>query len=112
MFLRQFQYLITLSEEKNFGRAATRCNVSQPSLSSAIKQLEMELGIPIVLRHQRFGGFTEEGARVLEWGKRILADRDALLEELALMHSNLEGRIRIGAMPMSSPVLPVIDRLF
>lgn len=112
MFLRQFQYLITLSEEKNFGRAATRCNVSQPSLSSAIKQLEQELGIPIVLRHQRFGGFTEEGARVLEWGKRILADRDALLEELALMHRNLEGRIRIGAMPMSSPVLPVIDRLF
>jgi DNA-binding transcriptional LysR family regulator len=65
-----------------------------------------------VLRHQRFGGFTEEGRRVLEWGKRILADRDAMLEELALMHRNLEGRIRIGAMPMSSPVLPVIDRLF
>jgi DNA-binding transcriptional LysR family regulator len=74
--------------------------------------LEQELGIPIVLRHQRFGGFTEEGRRVLEWGKRILADRDAMLEELALMHRNLEGRIRIGAMPMASPVLPVIDRLF
>jgi DNA-binding transcriptional LysR family regulator len=112
MFLRQFQYLVTLDEEKNFGRAAQRCNVSQPSLSSAIKQLEQELGVPIVLRHQRFGGFTEEGRRVLEWGKRILADRDAMLEELALMHRNLEGRIRIGAMPMSSPVLPVIDRLF
>lgn len=112
MFLRQFQYLATLAEEKNFGRAAQRCNVSQPSLSSAVKQLEQELGVPIVLRHQRFGGFTEEGMRVLEWGKRILADRDALMEELALMHRNLEGHIRIGAMPMSSPVLPVIDRLF
>lgn len=112
MFLRQFQYLATLAEEKNFGRAAARCNVSQPSLSSAVKQLEQELGIPIVLRHQRFSGMTEEGKRVLEWGKRILADRDAMLMELALMHRNLEGRIRIGAMPMSSPVLPMIDRLF
>lgn len=112
MFLRQFQYLATLAEEKNFGRAAARCNVSQPSLSSAVKQLEQELGIPIVLRHQRFSGLTEEGKRVLEWGKRILADRDAMLMELALMHRNLEGRIRIGAMPMSSPVLPMIDRLF
>lgn len=112
MFLRQFQYLVTLAEEKNFGRAAQRCNVSQPSLSSAVKQLEQELGIPIVLRHQRFSGLTEEGKRVLEWAKRILADRDALLMELALIHRNLEGRIRIGAMPMSSPVLPMIDRLF
>ena len=112
MFLRQFQYLATLAEEKNFGRAAQRCNVSQPSLSSAIKQLEQQLGIPIVVRNQRFSGLTEEGKRVLEWGKRILADRDALMMELALMHRNLEGRIRIGAMPMSSPVLPMIDRLF
>lgn len=112
MFLRQFQYLVTLAEEKNFGRAAQRCNVSQPSLSSAIKQLEQQLGIPIVIRNQRFSGLTEEGKRVLEWGKRILADRDALMMELALMHRNLEGRIRIGAMPMSSPVLPMIDRLF
>jgi DNA-binding transcriptional LysR family regulator len=112
MFLRQFQYLVTLAEEKNFGRAAQHCNVSQPSLSSAIKQLEQELGIPIVLRHQRYNGLTEEGKRVLEWGKRILADREAMLMELALMHRNLEGRIRIGAMPMSSPVLPMIDRLF
>ena len=112
MFLRQFQYLVTLAEEKNFGRAAQHCNVSQPSLSSAIKQLEQELGIPIVLRHQRYSGLTEEGKRVLEWGKRILADREAMLMELALMHRNLEGRIRIGAMPMSSPVLPMIDRLF
>lgn len=112
MFLRQFHYLVMLEKEKHFGRAAGRCNVSQPSLSSAIKQLEEELGIPIVLRHQRFRGFTDEGARVLEWAKRILADRDAMLEELALMHRNLHGHLRVGAMPMSSPVLPVINKLF
>ena len=40
MFLRQFQYLIALEQEGHFGRAATRCNVSQPTLSSAIKHLE------------------------------------------------------------------------
>ena len=112
MFLRQFHYLVMLEKEKHFGRAAGRCNVSQPSLSSAIKQLEEELGIPIVLRHQRFRGFTDEGARVLEWAKRILADRDAMLEELSLMHRNLHGHLRVGAMPMSSPVLPVINQLF
>jgi DNA-binding transcriptional LysR family regulator len=112
MFLRQFHYLVSLEQEEHFGRAARRCNVSQPSLSSAIKQLEEELEIPIVLRHQRFQGFTDEGRRVLEWAKRILADRDAMIEELAIMHRNLHGNLRIAAMPMSSPVVPVINHLF
>lgn len=112
MFIRQFNYLVALEQEGHFGRAAQRCNVSQPSLSSAIKHLEEELGIPIILRHQKFQGFTEEGRRVVEWAKRILADRDAMLEELAVMHRDLHGNLRIGAMPMSSPILPIINRLF
>ena len=112
MFLRQFQYLVALEQESHFGRAAERCNVSQPSLSSAIKHLEEELGIPIILRHQKFQGFTEEGKRIVEWSKRLLADREAMIEELAIMRENLTGRLRIGAMPMSSPVLPLINNLF
>ncbi|MDC1424892.1 LysR family transcriptional regulator [Oceanospirillaceae bacterium] len=53
MFLRQFQYLVALEQEKHFGRAAEKCHVSQPSLSSAIKSLEKELGIPLILRQQK-----------------------------------------------------------
>ncbi len=112
MFLRQFHYLVALEKEGHFGRAATRCNVSQPSLSSGIKNLEEELGIPIILRHQKFQGFTEEGQRVVEWSKRLLADREAMLEELAIMRRNLHGRLRVGTMPMGSPVLPQIHTLF
>ena len=52
MFLRQFQYLVALEQEKHFGRAAEKCHVSQPSLSSAIKSLEKELGIPLILRNK------------------------------------------------------------
>ncbi|MFT5657089.1 MAG: DNA-binding transcriptional LysR family regulator [Gammaproteobacteria bacterium] len=112
MFLRQFQYLIALEQEGHFGRAADRCYVSQPSLSSAIKKLEEELGIPIILRDQKFRGFTLEGERVVEWAKRLLADRAAMLEDLAIMQKSLHGRLRIGAMPTSSPMLPIVARQF
>jgi DNA-binding transcriptional LysR family regulator len=112
MFLRQLEYLVTLAQEQHFSRAARHCNVSQPSLSNAIKQLETEFGTPIVLRHQRFQGFTAEGSRVVEWSKRILADRDAMLQELSMLKKTLSGRLRLGAMPTSSPVLPQINRHF
>jgi DNA-binding transcriptional LysR family regulator len=112
MFLRQFQYLIALEREGHFGRAAERCYVSQPSLSSAIKKLEEELGVPIILRDQKFQGFPNEGKRVVEWARRLLADRAAMFEELAIMQKILHGNLRVGAMPTSSPMLPIVARLF
>ncbi|MBT3926032.1 MAG: LysR family transcriptional regulator [Rhodospirillaceae bacterium] len=108
MILKQFSYLIALAQERHFGRAAKRCNVAQPTLSTAIRRLEDELGVPIVMRGQRFIGFTAEGQRVLEWAERILADQDAMVQELSEMRDSLHGRLRIGVVPTA---LPVVSRL-
>lgn len=112
MYIRQFQYLVALEQERHFGRAAEKCHVSQPSLSSSLKALEEELGVPIILRQQKFQGFTEEGKRVITWAKRLLADRNAMLDELAIMRKNLNGQLRIGAIPMTSPLFPTVSQLF
>jgi DNA-binding transcriptional LysR family regulator len=111
MFFRQLQYLVALAQEEHFGRAAERCNVSQPSLSSAIKQFELTLGVPIVKRGRRFLGLTDEGHRVIEWAERVISQRDAMLVELSGMRDNFEGRLRLGAMPNSSPILPIFSHL-
>lgn len=110
MFLRQFKYLVAVVEEEHFGRAAARCHVTQPSLSSGIKQLELELGVPIFLRGrgQRFHGLTKEGEHVAKWARLIISHCDAMRDEIKAMQKNLHGSLRMGAMPSMSPVLPVL----
>ena len=54
MISKKYRYLIALAREKHFGRAAARCNVSPSTLSAAIRDLEVELGVPIVERGHQF----------------------------------------------------------
>jgi DNA-binding transcriptional LysR family regulator len=110
MYLRQFQYLIGVIEEGHFGRAAARCNATQPSLSTGIKKLELELGVPIFLRGRghRLNGLTAEGHLIVKWARLITSHCDAMRDELDAMRGDLHGDLRIGAMPSVSPVLPFI----
>jgi len=110
MFLRQFKYLLAVAEKEHFGRAAQSCHVTQPSLSSGIKQLEYELGVPIFLRGrgQRYCGLTPEGHRIARWARSIISHCNAMRDEIDLMHNNLKGNIRLGAMPSMSPVMPLL----
>jgi len=106
MFIRQFNYLVALERERHFGRAAKACNVSQPALSAAIRNMEQELGLAIVLRRGRsFDGFTAEGERVLRWTRQILSDWTSLRQEATDARSDLTGDLRMGAIPTALPVV-------
>ncbi|GEL20915.1 LysR family transcriptional regulator [Pseudonocardia asaccharolytica DSM 44247 = NBRC 16224] len=112
MLIRQLEYLVALGREQHFGRAAAVCYVSQPALSAAIRKLENELDVTIVLRGRRFEGFTDEGRRVVGWAHRILAERDALLADLDRMRNGLRATVRIGAIPTAVPATPLMSSLF
>lgn len=108
MDIRQLQYLTALAREKHFTRAAEACNVTQPTLSSRIRQLEEELGVPVVERGQRYLGLTREGETVLKWAHSILDDCAGLQQELAQMRSGLEGRLTLGVIPTALLFTPRI----
>ena len=112
VFLRQLEYVAALDRERHFGRAAAACHVSQPALSAAIRNLERELGIPLVRRARRFEGFTPEGDRVLAWVHRALSDLDGLEQEVSRLRGGMEGTLRIGAIPTSLPVSTLVTTPF
>src|SRR5690349_110541 len=74
----KLEFLIALSRERHFGRAADLCGVTQPTLSAGLKQLERDLGVLLVARGSRFQGLTPEGERVLDWACRIGGDATAM----------------------------------
>jgi DNA-binding transcriptional LysR family regulator len=112
MIIRHLQYLTTLARERHFARAAAACNVTQSTLSAGIKQLEESLGVLIVERGQRFLGLTEEGERVLAWAQRVLADYGGLHQELSQMREGMVGRVKIGAIPVTLPIVSLLTAPF
>jgi len=97
--IEKLEFMIALARERHFGRAAEACGVSQPTLSAGIKQLEDGFGVRLVNRGSRFGGFTPEGDRVLEWARRIVGDTRAMEQEVDALKRGLAGEIRIAAIP-------------
>jgi DNA-binding transcriptional LysR family regulator len=105
LVLKQLAYLVALAREQHFGRAAESCHVSQPTLSAAIRNLEEELGAPIVERGHRFNGFTPDGLVVLEHAQRILNECASMQQGLQELGQGLSGRLRLGAVPTALPVV-------
>ncbi len=104
----KLEMFIALANERHFGRAAEVVGVTQPSLSSAIKQLEDQLGVQLVFRGARFQGLTPEGQRVLDWALRIVGDMRTLREEMRAVRSGVSGNLRLGVIPTA---LPMVGRL-
>jgi DNA-binding transcriptional LysR family regulator len=102
MLFRQLEYFVALAQERHFARTAAASYVSQPALSESIRKLEQELKVPLVRRGQKFEGLTPEGERLVHWARRILADRDALKQEVAALQTGLTGELRLGVVPAAA----------
>lgn len=103
---------IALAKERHFGRAAEALGITQPSVSSAIRQLEDQLGVQLVFRGSRFMGLTPEGQRVLDHAKRIAGDMRLLREEMRAVRAGLSGNLRLGVIPTALPMVADLTGVF
>lgn len=105
--LRQLSYLVALAEERHFGRAAQRVHVTQPALSTQIRELEDRLGAPLIDRSDREFRLTPAGRDVLEGAQRIMQEVEKI-ETQARWQEGLSGRLKLGIIPTVAPyLLPV-----
>ena len=112
MILRHLEFLTALARERHFARAAAACKVTQSTLSAGIKQMEESLGVLLVERGQRFLGLTPEGEKVLEWAQHVITDFEGLRQSLAEMRRGLIGHLKIGAIPVTLPVISLLTTPF
>jgi len=108
VLINKLEFLIALAREKHFGRAAEVCGVTQPTLSSGIKQLEESLDTLLVVRGSRFEGFTTEGGRALEWARRIVSDTRTMRQDINSFKRGLSGEIRIAVVPTALPMVATL----
>jgi hypothetical protein len=73
--------------------------ITQPTLSTGIRQLEESLGVQLIFRGHRYGGLTPEGQRALVWARSLVSDARTFREEMRAARHGLSGHIRMAVIP-------------
>jgi DNA-binding transcriptional LysR family regulator len=110
MELRQLEYFVAVAEDSNFTRAAERLHVAQPGVSAQIKQLERELGLPLLDRTGRTVTLTEAGAAVLPFARAALGAVAGSKQAVDELTGLVRGRVAIGTIT-SCPAVAIADMI-
>jgi LysR family hydrogen peroxide-inducible transcriptional activator len=105
MTLSELRYIVAVAQEKNFGRAAQKCFVSQPALSVAIAKLEDELGAQLFERGKGEIGITAVGERIVEQAQRVLEEASRIKEIAQAGRNQLVGALKLGVIYTVAPYL-------
>lgn len=110
--LRQLEYVVAVADTLGFRRAAERCGVSQPTLSTQIQHLEDVLGVKLFERDRRRVLVTTAGEEVVARARRILVETQDLLAVASRARDPFAGTFRVGVIPTIAPYfLPEVTQV-
>ena len=105
MTLTELKYIVTVAQERHFGRAAEKCHVSQPTLSVAIKKLESELGVTIFERSKSSVTVTPLGEKIVSQAQRVLEESRTIRDIATAGQNQLSTPLKLGAIFTIGPYL-------
>lgn len=105
MTLTELRYIVTLAQEQHFGRAAERCNVSQPTLSIAVKKLEEELGVALFERTKLKVITTPLGEQIISKARKVLEQTADIRDIAETGRDQLNSPLAVGALYTVGPYL-------
>ncbi|MBD1548533.1 LysR family transcriptional regulator [Roseibium aggregatum] len=112
--LRQLEYFIAAGETGSITQAAERVSISQPSVSTAISQLEKELNVQLFIRHHAQGlSLTPVGRTLLAEAKQLLEQAETLYSVATEASDDIRGQLNVGCLTTLAPmVLPELALAF
>ncbi len=115
MNIRDLKYLVAVAQTRHFGRAAERCFVSQPTLSTQLKKLEDTLGVILFERTNKSVMITIVGQEIVNQAKEVLASVNKITQLAQNSKDPFAGPYRIGIIPTLGPyllphILPAIKK--
>ncbi len=112
--LRQLEYFVAVGESGSILSAAEAINVSSPSISAAIAQLEAEFGLQLFIRRHAKGlSLTQAGRQLLDLAKQVLAGADALTRLAADLTETVQGPLALGCLlTFAQMIVPQLRRQF
>lgn len=102
MNLKQLRYVIVLSEQGSFSKAAEELNISQPSLSQYVRKIEQEIGIELFDRSGSVIRLTDAGREYIAAGRKIIDIEHQLMGRFSDIKDNKSGSLSIGISPHRS----------
>ncbi len=107
--LRQFQYFLALAETGQVSKAALRCNVSQSSVTIALRNMEQSLDVPLFMRHAKGLSLTEAGERFVRHAQNVIDAFDHAVEDMRTVPNDLDGQLRLGVTEtISAYLMPTV----
>ncbi len=103
--IKQLQYFIALEKHQHFGNAAKQCFVSQSAFSTAIKELELHLGIQLVDRTNKSVTITQTGRDIATQARLCIKEMEYLTEIAHSHQQPLTGKLSLGIIPTIAPFL-------
>ena len=105
MTLSELRFVISVTKEKNFRRAAAKSFVSQPALSLAIKKIENELGVLIFERNRMGISLTTVGEKIVNQAQIVLEEVDKIKAISVVEKNTQQVEIKIGLIYSIAPYL-------